>query len=515
MSKDKFKNLRRKAEEQLAAKDRQIDKLDRSDLASLAHELAVHQAELEIQNEELRQSRTAAEEARDRYLDLYDFAPVGYFTLDEHSRIAEANLTGCRLLNTDIRDIKNKPFARYIADDEADSFYLYRKKVLEKDTKQTFGLTMKKVDGITFYAQLDAIKTGPERLRIAVSDITERKKTEAEVSHLASFPELNPNPFLELDMDGNVMYANPRAKMLFPDLLAQGSNHPFLLDLVTRIHEAKIQTFTRDVNIDNSWYEQTLSYVPSSKTYLLYARDITIRKKVEEEVKHRTIELEAVNKELESFSYSVSHDLRAPLRSMAGFSTALLEDYSEKLDDKGKQYLKHIQDSSELMAHLIDDLLKLSRVTRTDINYDKVNLSDMAQKVVDELAKAEPTRKMRVIITPDVIAFGDRNLLRLVLDNLIGNAWKFSSKVGEPRIEIGTIEFKGKLTYFVRDNGVGFDMAYADKLFKPFQRLHRASEFPGTGIGLATVQRIIRRHGGEVWVKSKLGEGATFFFTLG
>jgi light-regulated signal transduction histidine kinase (bacteriophytochrome) len=315
-------------------------------------------------------------------------------------------------------------------------------------------------------------------------------------------------------MDGNVMYANPRAKMLFPDL-AQGSKHPFLLDLVNKIHGVKINTFTKDINIGNSWYEQTLSYVPSSKTYLLYARDITIRKKVEEEVKHRTIELEAVNKELESFSYSVSHDLRAPLRSMAGFSTALLEDYSEKLDDKGKQYLKHIQDSSELMAHLIDDLLKLSRVTRTDINYDKVNLSDMAQKVVDELAKAEPTRKMRVIITPDVIAFGDRNLLRLVLDNLIGNAWKFSSKVGEPRIEIGTIEFKGKLTYFVRDNGVGFDMAYADKLFKPFQRLHRASEFPGTGIGLATVQRIIRRHGGEVWVKSKLGEGATFFFTLG
>ena len=515
MSKRGFDKLRRKAEEQLVAKDNQIEKLDRTDLASLAHELAVHQAELEIQNEELLQSRREAEEARDRYLDLYDFAPVGYFTLDEHSRIIEANLTGCRLLGTDKRDIKNKPFARYIEDDEADSFYLYRKKVLEKDTKQTIGLTMKKVDGITFYAQLDAIKTGAERLRVAVSDITERKKTEAEISRLASFPELNPNPFLELDIDGNVMYANPRAKILFPDLLAQGSKHPFLLDLVNKIHGVKIDTFTKDIKIGNSWYEQTLSYVPSSKTYLLYARDITIRKKAEDEVKQRTTELEAINKELESFSYSVSHDLRAPLRSMAGFSTALLEDYSEKLDDEGKQYLQHIQDSSELISRIIDDLIKLSRVTRTDINYDKVNLSDIAQKVVDELAKTEPMRKVRVIIKPDVVAYGDHNLLRIVLDNLIGNAWKFSSKVAEPRIEIGAIELKSKLTHFVRDNGIGFDMAYADKLFKPFQRLHMASEFTGTGIGLATVRRIVRRHGGEVWVESKVGEGATFFFTLG
>jgi light-regulated signal transduction histidine kinase (bacteriophytochrome) len=247
-----------------------------------------------------------------------------------------------------------------------------------------------------------------------------------------------------------------------------------------------------------------------------------MRKQAEEKIvslnvslaQHAT-ELEAVNKELESFSYSVSHDLRAPLRSMAGFSTALLEDYSEKLDDEGKQYLKHIQDSSELMARLIDDLIKLSRVTRNDINYDKVNFSDMAQKVVEELTKADPTRKVKVIITPGVIAYGDRNLLRLVYDNLIGNAWKFSSKTAEPRIEIGSMELKGKLTYFIRDNGIGFDMTYADKLFKPFQRLHKASEFPGTGIGLATVQRIVRRHGGEVWVESKVGEGATFFFTLG
>jgi light-regulated signal transduction histidine kinase (bacteriophytochrome) len=153
-------------------------------------------------------------------------------------------------------------------------------------------------------------------------------------------------------------------------------------------------------------------------------------------------------------------------------------------------------------------------MARSDINYEKVNLSDMAQKVVDELAKAEPQREVMFSIAPDITAYGDRNLLLLVVENLLGNAWKFSSKVAEPRIEMGTIEHNGKQAYFIRDNGVGFDMTYVDKLFKPFQRLHKASEFPGTGIGLATVQRIVRRHGGEIWAESNVGEGATFYFTL-
>jgi len=412
MSKDRFKDLRRKAEEQLAARVSQIETLEQSDLKKLAHELAVHQVELEIQNEELRQSRTVAEEARDRYLDLYDFAPIGYFTLDEHSRIVEVNLTGCQLLKIDRSNLLKKSFTNFIHPGESKGFYLQRRKVLESGIRQTGELQMQTAEGITFYAQIESLKAGEERLRLVVMDITERKKAE--------------------------------------ETLAQ-----------------------------------------------------------------QKIELEAVNKELESFSYSVSHDLRAPLRSMAGFSTALLEDYSEKLDDEGKQYLKHIQDSSELMAHLIDDLLKLSQVIQTGIKYEKVNLSDLAQQAVYELAKTEPKRKVKVIIAPDISAYGDNNLLRLVLENLVGNAWKFSSKVAEPRIEIGNLEHNGKQTYFIRDNGVGFDMTYAGKLFKPFQRLHQASEFPGTGIGLATVQRIIHRHGGQVWVESKVGEGATFFFTVG
>jgi light-regulated signal transduction histidine kinase (bacteriophytochrome) len=166
------------------------------------------------------------------------------------------------------------------------------------------------------------------------------------------------------------------------------------------------------------------------------------------------------------------------------------------------------------MARLIDDLLKLSRVTRSDMSREKVDLSEMARNIVAELEKAEPRRKVKMSVAPDIIAYGDFNLLRVALENLLGNAWKFSSKVASPRIEVGTIEYNGRQAYFVRDNGVGFDMRYADKLFQPFQRLHKASDFTGTGIGLATVQRIIRRHGGEIRAESKVGEGSTFYFTL-
>jgi signal transduction histidine kinase/GAF domain-containing protein len=242
--------------------------------------------------------------------------------------------------------------------------------------------------------------------------------------------------------------------------------------------------------------------------------DITEREKAEIELRQRSADLEASNRELEAFSYSVSHDLRAPLRSIAGFSNVLYEDYADKLDEEGKQYLKKIEASSDLMGQLMDDLLKLSRVTRSELNIEKFNLSEMAHEVVRELVKNEPSRKVKVTIASDLNVQGDKNLLNLVLQNLLGNAWKYSSKTTKPRIEMGTIKHNGKQAYFVRDNGVGFDMAYANKLFQPFQRLHKATEFAGTGIGLATVQRIVRRHGGEVWAESRVGEGATFYFTL-
>jgi PAS domain S-box-containing protein len=363
----------------------------------------------------------------------------------------------------------------------------------------------------------DTYAYSPAKNRFAVVfvDVTERKQAEAEIAHLASFPELNPNPIVELDEFSNILYVNPSAAALFPDLGDLENRYPFLADIYSLIKSGHTGLATRDIQVGDRWYVQTLANVPESQSYRIYARDITERKRAEEDLKQRTVELEAANLELEAFSYSVSHDLRAPLRSLEGFSTALLEDYAKKLDDQGKQYLGYIQESSDLMAQLIDDLLKLSRVTRSDMSRERVDLSATAGKIIEDLKKTEPREKVEVDIAPDITAYGDRNLLQLALENLLGNAWKFSARAASPRIEMGVKEIDGRRAYFVRDNGVGFDMKYADKLFKPFQRLHKASEFAGTGIGLATVQRIVRRHGGEVWAESRPGEGATFYFTLG
>jgi light-regulated signal transduction histidine kinase (bacteriophytochrome) len=263
-------------------------------------------------------------------------------------------------------------------------------------------------------------------------------------------------------------------------------------------------------------------YCPQKEYFVVVFENITDRIQAKEEIQklndglvQRTDQAEQLNRELEAFSYSVSHDLKAPLRSVSGFSDALMEDYSGKLDEQGNEYLRKIKESSDRMAKLIDDLLMLAKITSREINFGKVNLSQLAEDAIGELQASDPDRKVKVNITPNLIAYGDRNLLSIVFTNLLGNAWKFSSKVAQPHIEVGTIEKNGKPAYFVRDNGAGFNMEYADKLFKPFQRLHMASDFAGTGIGLSIVQRIAHRHGGKVWAEGKVGEGATFYFTLG
>jgi PAS domain S-box-containing protein len=235
---------------------------------------------------------------------------------------------------------------------------------------------------------------------------------------------------------------------------------------------------------------------------------------LEQRVEQRTAQLKAINEELESFSYSVSHDLRAPLRSINGFSQALLEDYEDKLDEEGRDCLGRVKAASEHMARLIDDLLDLSHMTRSEMSNERVDLSALTRSFAKELKQSDPEREVEFVVEDGIVAEGDQRLLRVVLENLLRNAWKFTGNQPRARVEFGLTELEGTPTYFVRDNGVGFDMAYADKLFGAFQRLHGANEFPGTGIGLATVQRIIRRHGGSVWAEGAVGQGATFYFTL-
>jgi signal transduction histidine kinase len=232
------------------------------------------------------------------------------------------------------------------------------------------------------------------------------------------------------------------------------------------------------------------------------------------ELRNANSSLEAANKELETFSYSVSHDLRAPLRAISGFTQIVLSDEAQQLDDSGKEHLGRVQNACERMGQLIDDLLNLSKVSRTELSRQPVDLTDLANSITQALQKSDPTRQVNIRISPNLTADADSRLIRIALENLLGNAWKFSSKKPDASIEFAAKKQDDEQIFYVRDNGAGFDMTYVNKLFGAFQRLHSNDDFPGTGIGLATVRRIITRHGGRIWAESALNQGATFYFTL-
>lgn len=253
----------------------------------------------------------------------------------------------------------------------------------------------------------------------------------------------------------------------------------------------------------------------SSEQISALNRQLTqVNEGLESIVADRTRELEASNQELEAFSYSVSHDLRAPLRTIDGFSLALEEDFSANLDAQGRDYIRRVRNGVQRMGTLIDALLQLSRVTRSDLQREPVNLSQLATLVFHEIQTGDPQRHVQWIAEPDLIAEADPRLIRIALENLIGNAWKFTARSADATITFGGSSEDGKTVYFLRDNGAGFDMKYVDRLFTAFQRLHGDRDFTGSGIGLATVSRIIRRHHGSIWAEGEPGKGATFFFTL-
>ncbi len=306
-------------------------------------------------------------------------------------------------------------------------------------------------------------------------------------------------------------------------LIARNISKPLtrLADYSRRVGEGE---YTADIEIKGKDEVASVASDVKSMVGQLQKHREHLEELVEErtsDLKARTTELEqantevaAINKELEAFAYSVSHDLRAPLRSIDGFSQALIEDYPDRLDKQGKDYLQRVRSATQRMGVLIDDLLSLSRVTRSEMRHETVDLSALAQSIAEELQQTQPERQVDFVIAPGLTTSGDSQLLRLLMENLLGNAWKFTGNHPQARIEFGTAQVDGKETFFVRDDGAGFDMVYADKLFGVFQRLHSQDEFSGTGIGLATVQRIVYRHGGQAWAEGKVEEGATFYFTL-
>ena len=411
--------LRRRAEELLQKRTAETPPSPtEAESLKLLHELQVHQTELEMQNAELRHTRDELETALEKYTDLYDFAPVGYFTLDPEGIIRDANLTGALLLGIERSRLIGRRFEFFLSEESRSVLTALQKKIQNNRDKEVCEVAVLREGDRPLYVQIQGMsdESGKEA-RLAVIDISERKRMEAKLEGL----------------------------------------HAALT-----AHAA---------------------------------------------------ELETANIELEAFNFSVSHDLRRPLGNINGYCQVLQQFCAEKLDEQCSGYLRNIYQATLTMTGLIETLLNFSRILRTKMYYETVDLSAMAQAVAASLKAAEPDQRVTFRIAEGITVNGDAGLLEIALNNLIGNAWKYSGKRDEAIIEFGVTERDGKPAFFVRDNGCGFDMADAGQLFAPFQRLH-GEEFEGHGIGLASVERIIRRHGGRVWAESEPDKGATFYFTL-
>jgi PAS domain S-box-containing protein len=565
-------DLRHQAEERLRENQKSEGRGQHTadDTSRLVHELQVHQIELEMQNEELQQARAKAETLLTQYANLYDFAPTAYLTFDREGTILQVNLTGARMLGVERSRLVKRRFGQFVAESDRCAFSDFLEKVFAGEgerngaRKPSCEVALSREDAPPLVVLIDGMRSedGSECRAVAL-DITERKRIESELresnKRFQAVADSSPLAiYLSVGIEQKAVYINSTFTWLFGYTLDEvptvGHWWPLAYpdenyrkqiseewnQKVARALENHLEIKPMDVVVtckDGSKKNILWRFITCGEENLAFGFDLTDRKRAEEELRKlnaeleqrvhdRTAELEAANKELETFSYSVSHDLRTPLRGIDGWSQALVEDYGSKLDARGLEYLAQVCGEVQRMGQLIDDLLQLSRVTRTEMRREPVDFSAQAGELVASLRRADPARQVETLIAPGLQTVGDPQLLRLVLQNLIENSWKFTCKKTAARIEFGIAPAgtKPKMAlglpvseapvFFVRDNGAGFDMAHATKLFAPFQRLHRQSDFPGTGIGLASVQRILCRHGGAIWAEAAPDLGATFYFTL-
>ncbi|HLP18049.1 MAG TPA: YfiR/HmsC family protein [Bacteroidota bacterium] len=523
------------------------------------------------------EERKKVEEALGKSEDLYNHAPCGYHSLDPNGVFVRMNDTELEWLGYCREDVVGKmKFTDLVTDKGVALFGETFPKFKVSGAIRDLEFTLVRKDKTFMHVLLSgtAIRDSDGNFlmsRSTVYDMTDRKRAEKEIAkyrehleelvtertqqlrdseqHYRQLYETMLQGVVYQDAGGKVISMNPAAERILGIPLAEmagqtsveqkfrmlredgsefpAQDHPALVTLETgrEIHGVVMAVYNPQAQ-EYRWI--SISAVPIFKAgresptqvYTLFD-DITERKRAEEQIRtlnqdlqERALALETANRELEAFAYSVSHDLRSPLRSIDGFSQVVIDEYRDRLDERAISYLRRVRNGAQNMSQLIDDMLNLSRVSRGEMNITHVNLSALCREIAAELQESYPDRKVEFLIQDGIDVRGDSRLLRIGLENLLGNAWKFTSMHPSARIEFGLDAQYDPPVYFVRDDGAGFNMNFAQKLFGAFQRLHTAAEFPGTGVGLATVQRIIRRHGGTVWAEGEVERGATIYFTL-
>jgi PAS domain S-box-containing protein len=487
-----------------------------------------------------RQLKEANREIREReqiLRSILDNTSAVVYLKDLTGKLLMANHQFCNSFLDEGEVAAGKTFYDIFETDTAELLSQYDRRVLE--TKSSFQVEelLPMNDGPHLYLTSRFVirdDSGEVTMLGAVStDITELRTVKSQVDR---FFELSNNLLCIANMDGYFVRANEAWERTLGIKLSDLTSRPFT-DFIhpddlepTQVEYARQAAGQDVISFENRYRCADGSYrtllwnaTPTTLDGLIYAsaHDITERKSTELqiaglnlELSDRAVQLEAVNRELEAFCYSVSHDLRAPLRAIDGFSLALIEDCAGKLAESELGYLKRVRAGAQRMAVLIDDLLRLSRVSRSSLNIEEVDLSKLAETVIERIRERDAGRVVEVTIAPHLSVHGDRQLLSVLLENLLGNAWKFTGKTNQPAIRFDHTIIDGVGRFCVRDNGAGFDMMYVHKLFSAFQRLHTEKEFEGTGIGLATAQRVVRRHGGDIWAESGVSQGAAFYFTL-
>jgi len=530
------------------------------EIKKIIHELHVHQVELETQNEQLRQAQLEIAEAREKYTDLYDFAPVGYFSFDKKGNIIEANVTGASLLGREKRSLIGKPFRRFITPEHFSIFQSHLQTTLEIQSRQSCRLKLSRKNGKSFDALIDTVAvTDAEgkfnHYRSSVTDITELTRYEEALRVSAESLRrqsefLEHAPVLVRNLSDEIILWKSGMENMYgyssDEALGRVSH-----DLLQTRHPQPLAEITSHILTEGQWRGELRHKSKDGKDVIVTSlqmlhrdvdgnasaiievnTDITARKQTEEELgkaygelekrveertfelKKRTAQVEEANKELESFAYSVSHDLRAPLRAIDGYARMLLKKLGHEFDEDSLRKFNVIRSSSQMMGQLIEDILTLSRLGRAKMSLVDLEMEGIIKDIWKELETINPERNMTLTIQAMPSGYGDRTLIKQVYANLLGNAVKFTRYKNPAQIEAGGYTKGNENVYYVKDNGVGFDMAYYDKLFGIFQRLHNNPDFEGTGVGLATIQRAVHRHGGRVWAEGNVDEGATFYFSL-